>query len=134
MTWQILEGRSEVCMTLFEATAEVDAGPIYAQKWVKLNGTELVDEWREKQARVIQELCVNWIEGFPDSAFNPREQIGEASYYPRRKLEDSELDPSKTLCEQFNLLRVVDNQRYPASFQMNGARYKLLIEREKRSE
>lgn len=31
MTWQILEGASSIPITLFEATAALDAGPIYLQ-------------------------------------------------------------------------------------------------------
>jgi methionyl-tRNA formyltransferase len=38
------------------------------------------------------------------------------------------LDPQKSLAEQFNILRVVDNDRYPAFFEWNGRRYNLKIE------
>ena len=36
-------------------------------------------------------------------------QSGVASHYRRRKLADSKLDPERSLAEQFNLLRVVEN-------------------------
>lgn len=55
-------------------------------------------------------------------------QQGEASYYPRRRPADSQLDPQRTLAEQMNLLRVVDNQRYPALVEVRGRRYELLIQ------
>lgn len=134
MTWQILDGKNRICMTLFEAAADVDAGPIYAQQWVELDGSELADEWRAKQVAVTQRLCMDWISGFPESAINPKIQFGEASYYPRRRAEDSRLDPDQSLREQFDILRVVDNQRYPAFFEMNEERYQLLIKKIEKEE
>ena len=44
------------------------------------------------------------------SAGQPTIQTGEESFYSRRWLSDSRLDVNKTIVEQFNLLRVVDNQ------------------------
>jgi len=38
----------------------------------------------------------------------------------------------KTIREQMNLLRVVDNERYPAFFEWQGNRYYLAIWREKK--
>lgn len=129
MTWQIIEGQNRICMTLFEAAAEVDAGPIYEQHWLQLNGTELVDEWRRKQAAVTKQLCLQWIATYPASALLARNQQGKPSYYPRRRIQDSQLDIDKSIREQFNLLRVVDNQRYPAFFEVNGIRYKISIDK-----
>ena len=50
-------------------------------------------------------------------------QHGEARHYRRRWPADSELDPERSLAEQFNLLRVVDNQRYPAFVHWRGRRF-----------
>ena len=44
MTWQILEGASSIPITLFEAVADLDAGPIHLQQQITLQGHELVDE------------------------------------------------------------------------------------------
>ncbi|MDF1827355.1 MAG: UDP-2,4-diacetamido-2,4,6-trideoxy-beta-L-altropyranose hydrolase [Legionellaceae bacterium] len=129
MTWQILEGKNKICVTLFEAMSELDAGPIYAQNWLILDGLELVDEWRKKLEAVIQRLCIDWVSGYPESTINAVPQCGEGSYYPRRKAGDSELDLDKTLREQFNHLRVVDNNSYPAFFYLNGQKYCLYIEK-----
>lgn len=37
MTWQILEGASRIPITLFEKTAQLDAGPIYLQQPIELH-------------------------------------------------------------------------------------------------
>jgi methionyl-tRNA formyltransferase len=57
-------------------------------------------------------------------------QAGDpGSYMPKRLPENSQLDPNKTIAEQFDLLRIVDSQRYPAFFNYRGKRYLLKIEK-----
>jgi UDP-2,4-diacetamido-2,4,6-trideoxy-beta-L-altropyranose hydrolase len=128
MTWQILHGASRIPITLFEATAELDAGPIYLQCSIELQGTELVEEWRALQAEATISLCLEWLDRYADVLEQARPQQGEASHYHRRRPADSQLDPQCSLAEQLNLLRVVDNQRYPAFLELRGRRYELLIQ------
>jgi UDP-2,4-diacetamido-2,4,6-trideoxy-beta-L-altropyranose hydrolase len=127
MTWQILEGSNCIPITLFEATPALDAGPIYLQSTVELTGTELVDEWRALQAEATINLCLNWLDRYTEVISLAKPQQGEASHYRRRRPTDSQLDPQRTLAEQMNLLRVVDNQRYPALMEIRGRRYEVLI-------
>ncbi|WP_221625468.1 hypothetical protein [Synechococcus sp. HK01-R] len=128
MTWQILEGASTIPVTLFEATAALDAGPICLQRTIDLQGTELVDEWRALQAEATIALCLEWLDRCAEVLDEARPQQGEASHYRRRRPADSELDPQRSLAEQLNVLRVVDNQRYPAFMELRGRRYELLIQ------
>jgi len=116
-------------VTLFEAAERVDSGPIYAQRWIEFEGHELVDELRSSQAEATLELCRWFVDAYPASAAQGREQAGEESFYHRRRPADSALDPEKTIAEQFNILRVVDNKRYPAFFEHNRRRYRLLIDK-----
>ncbi|MDM8542139.1 UDP-2,4-diacetamido-2,4,6-trideoxy-beta-L-altropyranose hydrolase [Desulfococcaceae bacterium HSG9] len=129
LTWQILEGQNEIPITLFEAVKSVDAGKIYMQDIMHFNGTELVDELRKKQAEYAIRLCLFFIKNYSLVTAKAREQIGKPSFYRKRGPKDSKLDPDKTIREQFNLLRVIDNERYPAFFDINGERYLLKIER-----
>tara|TARA_E500000318_G_scaffold111120_1_gene128577 strand:+ start:11908 stop:13125 length:1218 start_codon:yes stop_codon:yes gene_type:complete len=128
MTWQILEGKNRIPITLIEAVDAVDAGPIYLQEWIELNGTELNSEWRALQAQTTQHMCRQWVQAYPAIAESARHQEAGGSIYARRRPADSRLDPSKTLAEQFNLLRVVDNESYPAFFEFNGRRYRIRID------
>jgi methionyl-tRNA formyltransferase len=111
MTWQILEGAGHIPITLFEATATLDAGPIYLQDIIELQGIELVEEWRSLQARATIRLCLEWLDRHTEVIGQARLQQGEASHCQRRRPADSQLDPQRCQAEQFNLLRVVDNQR-----------------------
>jgi UDP-2,4-diacetamido-2,4,6-trideoxy-beta-L-altropyranose hydrolase len=127
MTWQILEGSNRIPVTLFEATAALDAGSIYLQSTIELQGTELVDEWRALQAEATVSLCLEWLDRYAEVLTQAKPQHGEASYYRRRRPADSQLDPQRPLIEQVNLLRVVDNQRYPAYLNWQGQSYELHI-------
>ena len=128
MTWQILEGATCIPITLFEATSALDAGPIYLQQRIKLLGDELVDEWRALQARATLQLCLTWFDRYREVVPAARPQEGPATHYRRRRLADSQLDPERSLAEQFHLLRVVDNKRYPAFFLWRGRRYELQVQ------
>ncbi len=125
LTWQILEGKNKIPVTLFEAAEDVDAGPIYAKEYIELDGTELLPEIKHKQGLATQKLIVDFIRQYPD--IEGKKQYGEESFYPRRKPMDSKLDIQKSIAEQFDLLRVCDNERYPAFFIKEGKRYNLNI-------
>lgn len=128
MTWQVLADRRQIVVTLLEVAKQVDAGRIHLQTTIELTGQELVAEWRALQSSATRQLCTQWLATFPQAARGAREQSGPASYYARRRPEDSKLDPQRSLAEQFDVLRVVDNARYPAFFEYRGRSYRLLIE------
>jgi RimJ/RimL family protein N-acetyltransferase len=128
MTWQILEGSNCIPITLFEATEALDAGPIYLQHIIELRGTELVEEWRALQARATIRLCQEWLDRYGEVIREARLQKGDASHYRRRTPADSQLEPQRSLADQFNLLRVVDNKHYPAFVEIEGRRYHLQIQ------
>lgn len=121
LTWQILEGSSKIPITLFEAAEKIDSGVIYNQDFIELNGDELLPEIKHRQGIKTIDLIVDFIENI-DKVIG-REQIGEETFYPKRKSQDSELDIDISIKEQFNLLRVCDNERYPAFFTLNGKKY-----------
>jgi|TARA_Y100000031_G_C8117921_1_gene336796 methionyl-tRNA formyltransferase len=128
LSWQILEGRDEITLTLFEATESVDAGPIYFKETVEFDGTELVEELRAIIGERTISLCEKFVEQLPDISSNGQNQVGSPTYYRRRTADDSRIDPTISIAEQFNLFRIVDNDRYPAFFEWRDRRYYLRIE------
>ena len=126
MFWQILEGQNKIPFTMFEASDCMDNGDIYFKKVLVLTGYELNRELREKQAQFIKEMCIEFIKNYEKYKM-PTPQNGEESFYPKRNSGDSELDISKNIEEQFNLLRIVDNEVYPAFFYKNDKKYILKI-------
>lgn len=127
VTWQILEGKNQIPITLFEATDALDAGEIYAQTVISFDGSELIDEIKTKQGKATQQLILDFVNNYPNVMGKP--QKGDESFYPKRTYKDSELDPDKSIREQFNLLRVCDNNRYPAYFVLNNQKYIIKIEK-----
>jgi methionyl-tRNA formyltransferase len=130
LTWQILEGKSEIPISLFEAAREIDSGVVYLQDIMKFKGHELVEELRSIQAEFTIKLCREFISRYPEIVKLGKVQQGTSTFYKKRKLESSELDINKSIKEQFDLLRVVDNIRYPAFFEYKNCRYYLSIEKE----
>jgi methionyl-tRNA formyltransferase len=129
LTWQVLQGAEKIVVTLFEAADAVDAGKIYGQTVIQLRGHELIDDLRRKQASATFELCAEFVARYPSGWKYSREQRGTASYFPRRTKKDSRIDLELPIREQFNLLRVCDNIRYPAWFEHAGKRFALSINR-----
>ncbi|WP_035289866.1 formyltransferase family protein [Clostridium sp. KNHs214] len=128
VTWQVLEGKDTIPVTLFEAAESVDAGNIYLQEFIHLDGSELLEEIKHKQGLYTKKLVLEFIKRYPN--VQGKSQQGEECFYPKRSPKDSQLDINKTIGEQFNLLRVVDNERYPAYFMLNGKKYIVKIYRE----
>lgn len=126
LVWQVLEGRSEIPVCLIEAVEAADAGPVRLRETLRLEGHELNAEMRERLGRLIVDMCRRL--AADPAACPPQPQQGEASWYRRRGPEDSRLDPEASLAVQFDLLRVVDNERYPAFFEHRGRRFVLRIE------
>ena len=65
MTWQVLEGKSNIPITLFEASNEVDAGDIYLRAQIYLEGHELIDGIRSLQAQATFDLCKEFVMQYP---------------------------------------------------------------------
>lgn len=126
--WQVLAGKNNITVSLIEAATEADSGDIINQKEFILSGYELNDEIRQIQAETSLKLIEEFLLG--PTKFLKTPQAGVVSYCRRRSPVDSELDVSKSLKEQFNLLRVVDNDNYPAFFILGGHRYRLSIFRD----
>jgi methionyl-tRNA formyltransferase len=127
LTWQILEGKNRIPVTLFEATERVDSGDIYLQEWLEFEGHELIDELRQAQAAATLRLCREFVNRYPEVLQAAKPQVGKESFYPRRKPKDSQLDVNCSLAQQFNLLRVVDNEKYPSFFSHGGKTYIILV-------
>ena len=107
----------------------MDSGNIVFRDMMHFEGHELVDELRHMQGQKTIELCLRFLQA--PSPPQGRPQQGGESFYPRRTPKDSELDVNRTIAEQFNLLRVVDNERYPAFFKVNGKNYIIRIFKKK---
>jgi methionyl-tRNA formyltransferase len=128
--WAILEGASRITVSLLEAADEVDCGPVWLKTTFDLEGHELIEEINEKLFAVELQLMTAAIKKF--GLIKPLPQVGNpGKYLPKRTPKDSQIDPHKSIVEQFNLLRIVDPDRYPAFFEHKGIKYLLKLEKVK---
>ena len=125
LAWQVLEGKDIIPITLFEAAGGVDNGDVYLRDVIELDGTELNTRIKELQGKKVLSMVMKYI-ALRDK-LEPAPQQGEETSYPKRSTEDSELDTNKTLEENFNLLRIADNEQYPAFFIRDGKKYTIKI-------
>ncbi len=125
VAWQILEGRQVIPICLIEASEAADSGKIWIQDSFNLTGRELYHQWRAKQGRATIELCSRFLKEY--QTITPCEQKGVASFYQRRTPANSELAVDQTIADQFDLLRTVDNDNFPAFFRYRGKVFKLEI-------
>lgn len=129
--WQVIEGKNKIPVVLFEAKPEVDSGDIYLKDDIILEGHELHNEIRCLQARKTIELCLNFLDNL--DRLKPAKQSGTESYYYRRTPRHSELDMNKSIKEQFNLLRTVNNEEFPAFFNYKNHKYIIKIYKDENS-
>jgi methionyl-tRNA formyltransferase len=126
--WSILDGENEITVSLLEASEPVDTGRIWLKTSFLLEGHELLDEINEKLFDAEIFLMTSAVERA--NTIKPTPQVGDAGVYMKKRTpKDSEIDPKKSIVEQFDLLRTVDFDRYPAFFYHRGYKYKIKIEK-----
>ena len=129
LQYQILRNKNKVYMSLIKAVKEIDAGPIYFQNSFVLNGTELSDEIRNIQGIQFLNIIKKFLIKYPK--VKSKKQIGKGNFNKRRYPKDSQLDINKTIKQQFNHLRINDNELYPSFFYYKGQKYIVKIFKEK---
>ena len=127
--WQILAGGNQITVSLIEAQDPVDSGAIWASRNLTLQGHELYDEINEALFRTELELMDWAVDNFYRVTPKPQSSEG-ASHHPRRRPEDSRLNPDLSIAEQFDLMRIADPERYPAFFDLRGCRYRVILQKE----
>lgn len=127
--WEIIGGADAIMLSLIEAADEIDTGAVWSKIEISvpkhLLWYEINDLLFEAEIEMINFALSNY------NQISPKLQdlTKLAAPFPKRSPKDSEVDPNKSLSEQFDLIRVCDPGRYPAFFHMHGYRYALKIEK-----
>ena len=125
LSWQVLQGINTIPVVIFEAESKIDNGAIYDNVFISLDGSELIDNIRQKLFKAIKKLVINFVIRYPNN--KGIDQLGDSTFYRKRNENDSKLNIDKSLKSQFNLLRIVDNERYPAYFILNDKKYLIKV-------
>jgi methionyl-tRNA formyltransferase len=126
--WAIAGGSKRITVCLLEACDPVDSGPVWLRSSFDLEGHELLPEISAHLFAHEVALMTRAVEEY-DSVVPQLQPSVLTQPLRRRTPADSELDPAKSLAEQFDLLRVVDNERFPAFFRFRGHSYVIKIEK-----
>ncbi len=126
---QILRKKKKIFISIIKAARKVDTGPICIQNSFYLEGHELSDEIREKQAIATLKLIQEYLKKYPKVKFF--DQKGRSTFNYKRKFKDNRIDINKSIKSQFNLLRIVNNDLYPANFRFKNQIYLLKIFKKK---
>ncbi len=125
LTYQVLKNKKIIYNSLIEAKEKVDSGNIYLMNKFRLDGTELYEELREKQAKSIINLIRKFLIKYPK--VQSKKQKGKTNFNKKRNIDDSQLNINKSIKSQFNLLRVSDNNRFPSFFKYRKKKYLIKV-------
>jgi methionyl-tRNA formyltransferase len=129
--WQILKGKSKVIFTLFEAAKSMDSGKFYFKKKFNFKKTLLFDEIKELQIQYSLRLISIFIKKYKHKKFiKLYDQRGKSSFYKARNKESSKLNPKKSIELQMDLLRICDNNKYPAFFFYKGKKFNIKVDKD----
>ncbi len=125
LTWQILNSKKKIIFSLIEADKKIDSGKVYYKKTIKMNKDFLFNEIKNKQLNINLNLICKFLMFYKKNGIAPKaiRQSGKASYFKTRKPNDSKININKSIKSQFNLLRVCDDENYPAFFKIYGKKY-----------
>ena len=125
VSWEILNNKNKLSICLLEAGITADSGKIIFKDFFTVKKTDLINDIRAEQGKKTIELCLKYL-------YSKKEPVGisqkgKATFYKRRKPIDSEISINKSIKDQFNLLRIVDNKKYPAFFKYENEYYEIKI-------
>ena len=127
--WELLDGADKITISLLDAAATVDCGDIYKKMTVNIPKSALWDEINDLLFTAEIQLIEFAIENFNKLQKYPQDSKIEVTHYPKRTPKDSEIDPNKSISDQFDLIRVCDPDRFPAVFNYRGESYKVILEK-----
>ena len=99
------------------------------QKKVNFRRSTLFSEIKNIQFNICIKLIKKFLNYYKKNKKTPKsfKQVGIPTYYKARSPMDSKLNINKSLRSQFNLLRIADNKKYPAFFNIFNNKYYLKI-------
>ena len=127
---QMLKNKKKIIFSLIKAEKNVDSGPICLKIPFYLDGLELYDEFRQKQGEAVIKLIQKFFKKYPKVKFKP--QIGKSTFNKKRTNKDYEINIFKNIKSQFNILRICNNDFYPAYFVYKKQKFILKIYKNKK--
>lgn len=106
----IIRGILETKVSAIKCVEEIDAGPIYLQSELTLDGP--AHEIYERATVLIESMIFEIIDVKP----SPRPQVGPATTFKRRKPAESNLNSATSIGQVYDMIRMLDANGYPNAF------------------
>ena len=106
----ISRGIYETQISALKCVEEVDAGPIYLKRPLSLHGAG--EEIYLRASDIVENMIVEIIKTNPQ----PIAQLGEPTFFKRRRPEQGNLLDTESLDQAFDLIRMLDVDGYPNAF------------------
>jgi methionyl-tRNA formyltransferase len=127
--WELVNGAEFITVSLVEVEDKIDSGRIWKKINVPIPKNSLWHEINHLLFNAEIDLINFAVKNHQNICPKPQSTKVESTYYVRRTSEDSEIDPHKSIADQFDLIRVCDPNRFPAFFNYLGQRYILKLEK-----
>jgi len=127
--WAIIAGASAITLSAISVAEKVDTGDVWAKRTFDVPPHALHDEITTALFDAELTLMDEVIDMIGRGEQPVPQPDIEPTHCPRRTPADSELDPRKSIAEQFDKMRVCDPDRYPAFFRMHGHVYEISLKK-----
>ena len=127
--WEIIDGCEAITLSLIEAEDKVDTGRIWLQRKIPIKKTALWNEVNHLLFTAEIELLEETLSIYKEITPRAQDQNVAPTYRRKRTPQDSRIDPLISIRDQFDLIRISDPERYPAWFEVEGQKFKLVLEK-----
>ncbi len=127
--WALVQGAEAITLSMLEAEDRVDSGRVWRKAHISVPKHALWDEINHLLFTAEMEMIDYAVQNYAIVTPQVQSEMEQATYFPKRTPQDSQIDPRKSIAEQFDLIRVCDPNRFPAYFEHLGNRYILKLEK-----
>jgi len=118
--WAIKNKRPNLTLSLFKASSGVDNGYIVYQHNMEINKLDDVTIIESKRQQGIKECFTIFLEELKEQTIVLRKQTGKPSYHKKRTFKDSKITTIPNIENFWNEIRMCDNEKYPAFFEIDN--------------
>ena len=117
----ISRGFTETKITALRMSKELDSGPVYLKKKMKLEGR--AETIYKRASKIIFKMIENIILTSP----RPAKQKGKVVNFKRRKPEDSKIEGISSIERMYDFIRMLDAPGYPHAF-LETKKYRIIFQ------
>ncbi len=116
LQWSVLKKLDKVTITLFKASKDMDMGDWCFKEHYPIENYDTIYDLYNKDRALTRKMLKNLVSAYKSGNLIFHKQKGSPEYWPKRTPGDSLLDPSLSLIELWDSIRICDNNDYPAFF------------------